>query len=285
MSIVLREAVLADAEPCGRICYDAFRAINTAHNFPPDFPNPETAIGVLGMMIAHPRIHVLVAEVDGAVAGSNAVDERGPIAGIGPITVAPGAQNAGVGRALMQAVLDREHERGAPGVRLVQAAFHNRSLALYTKLGFVPREPLSCVQGPPVARVPAGWSVRPAAAADVSACVALQTHVHGHERRRELEDAIATGSAAVAERSGRIVAYTTAVAFFGHSVGETDEDVLALVASAPGFGGPGFLVPTRNATLLRWCLDQGLRIVMPMTLMSIGLYGEPRGAWLPSIIF
>jgi hypothetical protein len=37
--------------------------------------------------------------------------------------------------------------------------------------------------------------------------------------------------------------------------------------------------------MLRWCLDNGLRIVQPMTLMSKGLYNEPAGAWLPSIFF
>jgi len=36
----------------------------------------------------------------------------------------------------MEAVLERAKQRGFAGVRLVQAAFHNRSLSLYTKLGF-----------------------------------------------------------------------------------------------------------------------------------------------------
>jgi hypothetical protein len=63
---------------------------------------------------------------------------------------------------LMEAVLQRERNRGAVGVRLVQTAYHYRSLALYTKLGFVVREPLSVIQGtPPVLSVP-GLGVRPA---------------------------------------------------------------------------------------------------------------------------
>jgi hypothetical protein len=59
----------------------------------------------------------------------------------------------------------------------------------------------------------------------------------------------------------------------------------ALIASAESFGGSGILVPSRNSGLLRWCLGNGLRIVQPMTLMSTGLYNEPAGAWLPSILF
>jgi hypothetical protein len=41
----------------------------------------------------------------------------------------------------------------------------------------------------------------------------------------------------------------------------------------------------RNTMLLRWCLSNGLHIVQPMTLMSIGLYNEPDGAWMPSVSF
>jgi len=37
--------------------------------------------------------------------------------------------------------------------------------------------------------------------------------------------------------------------------------------------------------LFRWCLDNGLRVVEPMTLMSVGLYNEPVGAFLPSVLY
>ena len=48
---------------------------------------------------------------------------------------------------------------------------------------------------------------------------------------------------------------------------------------------PGLLLPSRNGEVFRWCLARGLRVVQPMTLMSLGLYNEPRGAFLPSILF
>jgi GNAT superfamily N-acetyltransferase len=285
MAITLRPGRPADAEACGRICFDAFSAINAAHNFPPDFPNVEAASGLLAMMLAHPGFYVVVAERDGQIVGSNGVDERGPIAGIGPITVDPSRQNAGVGRLLMQHVLDRCAQRGAPGVRLVQAAFHNRSLSLYTKVGFDPREPLSCLQGPPVAvRIP-GYTVRAATEADLPACEALCLRVHGHARSGEVRDAIAGGVATVVEHDGRITGYATGIAFFAHAVAETNTALKALIGAAPGYLGPGFLLPTRNAEVLRWCLERGLRIIQPMTLMSLGLYNEPRGAFLPSIAY
>src|SRR5262245_46162263 len=136
MNITLREGKPEDAAACGRICYDAFTKINTDHNFPPDFPDVETAVGLLSMTLAHPRSYVAVAERDGQIVGSNVQDERCAIAGIGPITVDPHQQNSGVGRQLMLHLLERSSARGFAGVRLVQAAFHNRSLSLYTKLGF-----------------------------------------------------------------------------------------------------------------------------------------------------
>jgi hypothetical protein len=46
-----------------------------------------------------------------------------------------------------------------------------------------------------------------------------------------------------------------------------------------------FLLPTRQAALLRWCLEAGLRVVKPMTYMVIGHHREPRGAWLPSVLY
>ena len=285
MTIVLRAATPADVEVCGRICYAAFHAISTRHGFEPDFSSPEMATAVVSMLVGHPDVHGVVAERDGVIVGSNFIDERSGIFGVGPITVDPEGQNRGAGRILMEAVMRRAAERGAPGVRLVQAAFHSRSLSLYTKLGFDPREPLSCFQGRPLARQTLGYEVRSAAETDMEACNDLCFRVHGHTRAGELRDAIGHGTATVALRRGRVVAYATAIAFFGHAVAETNEDLQALVAAAPVFAGPGFLVPTRNAELMRWCLANGLRVTQPLTLMSHGLYTEPRGAFLPSITF
>jgi hypothetical protein len=73
--------------------------------------------------------------------------------------------------------------------------------------------------------------------------------------------------------------------FRGHATGETNADIQALIGDAQGFSGPGFIVPARNGELLRWCLAHGLQVVQLMTLMSIGFYTEPKGAFLPSIIY
>ena len=283
MALTIRPVRAEDAAACGRIIYAAFAAIAEAHNFPRDFPSPEVATGLAEMLIAGPGFYGVVAEENGGIRGSNFIDERSPIGGIGPITIDPGAQNAGMGRRLMAAVIERAAAQRLAGLRLVQDAYHNRSLCLYTSLGFVTREPLSVMQGSAIGLRLAGYEVRQATAADSAACNALCRRVHGFERGAELAAAIARGTAKVVEHLGRITGYATEIGYFAHAVGETDVDMRALIAAAPVFTGPGFLLPTRNHDLFSWCLAHGLRLVKQQTLMTIGLYGEPAGAWLPSI--
>lgn len=285
MKLVLRPGRADDAEAGGAICYEAFKAISDQHNFPPDFPNPAAAIELLSQLLARKDIYSVVAEVDGRVVGSNFLWENAAIAGVGPITVDPAAQNLAVGKRLMEAVMQRAHERRFAGIRLVQAAYHNRSLSLYTKLGFDAREPLSTLQGPALGLEIPGRAVRAARESDLADCKQLSLKIHGFERGPELLDAIKAGTATVVEHDGRITGYATLIGFFGHAVGENNEDLKALIGAASSFPGPGLLLPTRNSELLRWCLSKGLRVVQPMTLMSWGLYNEPRGAFLPSIVY
>jgi predicted N-acetyltransferase YhbS len=283
--VTVRAATGDDSSVCGRICYDAFSKLSTKHSFPSDVPDAQTAAGILSALFSNPGFYCVVAESGGRIVGSNCLDERSMIAGIGPITVDPGAQNLGVGHKLMKVVMERAQERHPAGIRLVQAAYHNRSLALYTTLGFDVREPLSCVQGRPLERNVPGCIVRQAQPSDLEACNALSRRVHGFDRGTELAESIQQKTARVVERAGRITGYATVLAFYGHATAESNLDMQALIASAGSFGGPGILVPSRNSALLRWCLANGLQVVQPMTLMSIGLYNEPAGAWLPSVLF
>lgn len=285
MNLNLRKGRPEDAEVCGGICYEAFKTIAESHNFPPDFPSPEDGIGLMSMLLSRPDIYSVVAEIDGRVVGSNFLWEGNRVSGVGPITVDPKTQNSSVGRKLMEDVVRRSDEKGFPSIRLLQAAYHNRSLSLYTKLGFNANEPISVIQGAPLNLKIEGCNVRPMNEADIEACDRLCWQVHGHTRTQDLRDGIAQGAAMVVERDGGISGYTTLPGFFGHTVGESNEDLKAVIGAARAFAGPGFLLPTRNSEVLRWCLENGLKIMFPMTLMSRGLYQEPRGAFCPSVLF
>src|ERR1700731_3702816 len=222
MNLRLRPGTAEDAKVCGSICYNAFKSISEAHNFVPDFPSADVATGLLTWMLSHPEFYSVVAELDGHIVGSNFLDERNAIAGVGPITVDPTVQNKAIGRCLMENVHDRALQKNFRGVRLIQAGFHTRSLSLYAKMGYDVREPLACLQGTPINMNVPGYTIRAAGNRDVEACNRVCWQVHGHDRAGELHDAIKQGSATVAEHGDRITGYATIIGFFGHAVGETN---------------------------------------------------------------
>jgi hypothetical protein len=131
----------------------------------------------------------------------------------------------------------------------------------------------------------AGHAVRPAEERDIEECSRLCAVAHGYDRAGELRDAVAQGMAQVVERDGQIAGYTTGVAFFGHSVAETNEALKALIAAALEFGGPGFLLPARNIEVFNWCTQRGVRVVQLMTLMTKGDYQNPTRPFLASILY
>ena len=285
----LRGIEPGDHEVTARIAYEAFAGIHDRHRFPRDFPTLDVARGLVGAFSAHPSIWGVVAESEGRVVGSNFLDERGPVRGVGPITVDPEAQSAGVGRLLMEAVIERGAR--ADGIRLLQDSFNTASLALYASLGFRVEEPVALLAGTPSARPRRGVEVRPLCEDDIPACEELCVYVHGFERTRELADALESPglSPYVALREGRIVAYAATLHEFGaaHAVAESEDDLSSLIAGSVSPVGPpaSFLLPLHQHDLLRWCLAAGLRIVKPMNYMVMGRYRRPQGAWIPSVLY
>ncbi len=279
----IRQGSAEDTSKCGHICYDAFADIAACHGFPSDFASVEVATELLSGLIRHPGFFSLVAELDGQIVGSSFLDERAMITGVGHVTVDPAVQDRRIGRALMETMLQRCAQRSVPGVRLLQAAYNYGSMSLYAKLGFDVREPFAAMQGDPLALHTPGYRVRAATSDDLPTCDALCVRVHGHGRGGGLRDALAQGTARVVERDGSITGYTSGIGFYGHAVAETNDDLKALIGAAEGFAGPGFLVPMRNTELVRWCLAHGLRVFVVLNLMTIGLYSEPRGAYLASV--
>jgi predicted N-acetyltransferase YhbS len=294
----LRPGRIGDADNVGRIIFEAFSAIAQKHGFPPDFPSVDVARGAASSFLSDPRFYSVVAEDmtstagedKSVIVGSNFLDERSNIvAGVGPLTIDPKYQNKGTGRQLMINVIERAQNKNFQAIRLLQTSYHNRSLALYASLGFEAREPISNMQGNPIREAIPGRSVRTATESDVDSCNAICKAIHGHDRNGELRDSIKQGSAKVVLHGDKITGYTAGLAYFNHSVGFTNDDLKALISSASdddnSYGGPGILIPTRNTALFRWCLDNGLRLVQQLILMTVGLYNEPRGSYMPSILY
>ena len=284
--LTFRDAQPADAEACAQICFDAFGEFHDHHRFPRDFPVLEAATGMMAMWVPHPSVWGVVAEVDGRIVGSNFLDERDPIRGVGPITVDPRLQSSGVGRGLMEAVLERGAE--AAGIRLLQDGFNMRSLSLYRSLGFEVKEPVAVASGRLSNSPSDEVEVRALEEGDLEECGELCRRVHGFERSGDLRDSMQAFRPLVALRDGRIVGYASSPAFWqmNHGVAETDDDMKALLlgASAASDDPITFLAPLRSP-LFGWALGEGLRLVKPMNLMALGEYQEPRGSWYPSVLY
>ncbi len=288
MGLVIRSIRQADAETCGKIGFQAHKAISSAHGYPSEQPSIEFAVGMIKTLLANPNSWGALAERDSQILGSIFlhVFPPSPVAAIGPLTVEPSAEG-GVGRALMEASLVEARKRGYEQVRLVQSPSHLRSFVLYTKCGFTLREPLFLMHGNPVPSILGKkHDVRAAGSEDISACNEICISVHGFSREIELRQAIDQRVAIVnIDNTGSITGYATGIGFFGHAVAKTNEVLKALVANASAILGPGFFVPGRNSDLLRWLLDVGFRIVWPANLMTVGNYQDPTAPFLPSIAY
>jgi GNAT superfamily N-acetyltransferase len=278
-----REMRQEDVEACGKICFQAFKQIAEAHNFRPDFPNEQAGIELTQLLLDSAYVFNVVVEDNGKVIGSNHLWEYDAIRAVGPITVDPRVQAKGIGRILMQAVLERAEE--SAGVRLLQDTFNAASLSLYASLGFAVREPLVLIEGVITGDRKSSTTVEVLRDQDIEECARLCRDVHGFDRTVELKQIPPFLKSFVARREGRIVGYAAAPQFWplNHAVAETEDDMQQLIMGASQDQQISFLLPMRQSSLFRWCLQKGMRVVKPMTLMTIGKYYEPKSVYLPSV--
>ena len=291
MEVIIRPATLDDAEACGRILYEAFKGIAEYHRFPAEYRSARGPTALVTFFIRHAAVFCVVAEKDGYVIGVNFLDERDAIRGLGPIAVDPNSQERGVGRRLMQTVIERGQD--APGIRLTQDAYNVLAMSLYAALGFEIKEPLVMLKGKPKSRSRRDTKVRPLTSDDLDACASLCQSIHGFHRTRELQDAVRFSACFGVVRDGRLVAYTYSYTakseewILAHGVAETDEDMQALLLGIGEISGRplSFLMPTRQANMFRWCLSEGLRVAKPGSLMTMGSYQIPQGCYFPSGLY
>lgn len=286
MGIEYRQPTSGDVPELGRICHDAFKDIAERHGFEKDFASVEFAQMVIGMMTSSEDAYGVAAFKDGVPAGSNFLSTPDEVGGVGPITVDPHRQGDGIGRALMQGVLDYAKKEGIERVRLLQDSYNMTSLAIYASLGFDTKFPAAVMQPAPAANE--DDSVRPMAAGDLDAVGELSRAIYKVSRREEVASFLGGPfSAVVRERSDRIVGYLV-LGMVGHCVAESEEDAIVLAQQASRGVPPDFsrmFCPITNGSLYRRFLAAGFVNKKVMNMMAIGPYEEPDGVWTPSVLY
>jgi predicted N-acetyltransferase YhbS len=278
MPFTVRDATSVDQSATAEVIYNAFRHLDERHDVPAYMNTMEDANIVASHLYGIPKIHGFVAEDDGQVIGIGFLHDIGDAGmGIAPLAVSPHAQARGVG----QAILDRMIERaGGASVRLLQDAFNNATLALYSRYGFVVREQVTCVTGKPPAPRPSKEkgltitrSADPAGTAE-----ALHRAVMGFNRPSFPTRPV------MAHREADLAGFIAPGTEYPYAAADTEGTLIALIAGlAAELNAPiTIAIPATHDQTLRWLLDRDARVIRSMNLMVRGPYAHPTGACLTS---
>jgi predicted N-acetyltransferase YhbS len=224
----------------------------------------------------------IVAELDGRLAGTIMGWRYGEdMATLGMVIVTNAAQGQGIGRQLMQAMLERLHDRT---VVLNATA---EGLPLYRKLGFAETGAVYQHQAAapvvPLAALMPGERVRPMGAADDS-LGALYSQAGGMDRSKLFDVLVANGSTVVLTREHQPVGFALFRRFGrGWAIGPV---------VAPDIGGAKTLIShwlgankgtfcrldvTGESGLSPWLEDLGLPCVGTVVTMALGPAPTPEG--------
>lgn len=285
MGIELVPAQPQHVDAIGRICFEAFKEVHEGHGFEADFPSVDVARQVLGMMVERDDFYGVVALRDGQPVGSNFLTLMDVVTGVGPITIEKSFQGQGIGRILMQNVIDYARRAEIQQLRLLQDSFNVGSLSLYASLGFEVREAVAFMQATPA--MDADPSIRQVTETDLPAIDEISRRIYKNSRGNEVAAAAPYGfDAFVREQKGRITGYLIP-GIFGHGIAETEVDALALISESARRLPPPlarFFCPLSEASLFRMAVNSGCRTMKVMNYMTIGPYDPPDRVWMPSVL-
>jgi ribosomal protein S18 acetylase RimI-like enzyme len=146
---IVRRATTADLPHLGRLgalLVEVHHAFDAQRFLPPRVGLPSDYAGYLGRQMDDPDVVMLVADDGGEVVGYayGALDGydymalRGPAGLLHDIIVDPGYRRRGVGRRLLEAVIENMTARGAPRLVLSTAARNEAAQRLFASVGFRP---------------------------------------------------------------------------------------------------------------------------------------------------
>jgi len=284
--ISLRSALPSDAESIAIVIHDAFNGIAKKHGQESDFDSPPTERTRHRLKHLDPfNDYCVVAETANQIVGVNFIDCHAEVGAIGVLAVRPCFQGQKIGRRLMESVIEYGRNAGYKSQRLLQAAYNSNSIGLYLSLGLVVREHLVNFNGTVTGISNPDLSIERGTDRDAMACSEFCKKYYRSGRSREINVAAVDGNLFVAWESGNIVGFTTGIGFSGFSIALTNDVLKSLIVNQSKIERPGVLIPATNHSLVKWCLDSGLKINQSMNLMTMGEYEAPIGRWLPSINF
>lgn len=281
--------VAEQTEAMGALLYESFLDVAVKHNHEPPFESVEFATAVVRLLGQSEGFASFVASEDGEPLALNFLDERNEIAGVGPVAVGVQHQGRGLGKLVMEALLEQAEASAYQSVRLLQSAYNRVSFSLYSRLGFDVKDGVAFIKGrPPEEERPAD-EVREGTPADLDAMDELSLEVLGFRRRGDLELPSGLTPPLVLERQGHIVGFTCRLVtpsgiLLGPAVARDEQALRDLILGAAR-GAPVDLrvtLPVSLPSVLRWALEGGFVLSELDTLMVRGAYERPAGAYLPS---
>jgi len=238
-------------------------------------------------------------DASGTIVGSNLVELRDEVAGVGPISVKTDVASKGIGRMLMQAVMRAAQRNGKGIVRLHAIGSNNKSSSLYLSCGFDPVVTCGHYEGVCTAAPPEGqgFIFHDLSAKYVDGCDELHKRVYGCSRRNDIKAMIShpAPGGVVSDARGKVVAYSTGCFLSGHSVATTFEafqfmtvEMSKKIEEARSAGAPlppcTFFVPHTYPDVLRWLARSGFRLVRQVVQMGYGPDKTPQeGFYMPAI--
>ncbi len=288
-SMAIAGMVPDQVQAAGKMVYEAFRDVAIRHGFEPAYESLDFATFVVSSLSQLEGFTSFVLCEGGQPIAVNFLDKRNDVAGVGPTAVAVAQQGRGLGRMVMEALLEQAEGCGFRSVRLLQAAYNMVSFSLYCRLGFAVKDVVATLRGRPPADEDIAAVVRECTLDDLDDLDRLSLEVLAFRRRGDVEMVMPFIRPLVAEREGRLVGYvcrfpTPSGIFLGPAAARDEQALKDLIVGAARLmpGSLRLAVPVSCPSLLRWALQSGFSLVELETLMVRGSYEAPAGAYMPS---
>ncbi|HJQ84502.1 MAG TPA: GNAT family N-acetyltransferase [Candidatus Binatia bacterium] len=282
--LVIRPAEPRDVERAGDVNFVAFHRVALEHGVPPVVTMPSESRRYIRHLFEFDPLGGVVAEENDDLVGVGWLHPRGAVATIGPLAVDPRAWGRGIGRRLLERLVETAG-KGVPQIRLVQESYNTVSLGLYLRSGFRVVAPLLELDLPAAVtavapRVPPGMTIRRGAIEDQARIVARDARAFGAPRAQSIELYLRRGTVLVAEAGGTAIGHAMGIGFEGMaflgaaSADDPETVVLLLAALAAELDAPGrtlrTLVPAADRRIVEALLALGFRVFRACLYMVRG---------------